>query len=306
MKVADLYNASGDKPIFSLEVFPPRNGEPLDMVFHTVEKLKKFNPGFVSVTCCALGSPRGGTIPIAAEIKRRFGLESVVHFICTGRSKQDIENLLMDVWYSGIENVLALRGDPPAGQKKFIPHPQGHKYASEVVKQIKLMNEGKYLTSKEGQFREGKSTNFCIGVGAYPEGHPECQDKEQDLRNLKIKVNAGADYIVTQMFLEADHYLKFVERAKRIGIKIPIIPGVMPLAEYSQVDFVLKQLGIKIPKDFRRKLEECKSSQEDVKNICFDHTLSICQKILENGAPGIQFFTMDNPERTSELLKELK
>ncbi len=305
MKVADLY--TGKEPVFSIEVFPPANGEPVSMVFDTVEKLRKFNPGFVSVTCCALGSPRGGTIPLAAEIKRRYKIESVVHFICTEKSRQDIENLLMDVKYSGIENVLALRGDPPAGKKEFIPHPNGHRYGSDVVKQIKLMNEGKYLTEKEKEYRTGEKTNFCIGVGGYPEGHPECPDKKKDLQNLKTKVDSGADYIVTQMFLDAGHFLKFSENAKKAGIKIPIIPGVMPLERYSQVDFAMKQLGIEIPKKFREDLERHKDSKEDVRAICFQHTLSMCRRLLDEGkVPGIQFFTMDNPERAERLLKELR
>lgn len=304
MKVASLYNKG--KPVYSLEVFPPRNGETLDAVFNTIDSLLSFKPAFVSVTGGALGSQRGGTIAIAGMIKRKYGIEGVVHFTCVNKSKQDIENLLIEMKYNGIENVLALRGDPPIGEKKFTPHLEGHKYASELVEQIKLLNEGKYLTEKEGEYREGSPLNFGVGVGASPEGHPECPDKKKDLKHLKIKVDNGAGYIVTQLFFDADYYLQFAEEAHKIGINVPLIPGVMPIKKYAQVKFVLNQMEIGIPKDFKEQLETHKEDKEYIQKVCEEHTISMAKKLIENGAPGIQFFTMGRPEGTYKVLQELK
>jgi methylenetetrahydrofolate reductase (NADPH) len=302
MKVASLY---GENVVYSLEVFPPKNGEPLDMVFDTIESSLPFNSAFVSVTGGALGSRRGGTIAIAALIKRKYGIEGVAHFTCVNKSKQDIENLLIEMKYHGIENVLALRGDPPKGMREFIPHPEGHRYASNLVAQIKIMNEGKYLTEKEGEYREGIPTNFCIGVAAYPEGHPECGDKKKDLENLKIKADVGADYIVTQMFFDPDIYLEFREKAEKIGINIPIVAGVMPLESYPQVKFCLKQLKIYIPKDFINTLENHREDEDYIGQVCQEHTLSIVEKLIRNGIPGIQFFTLNKPARTYRILQKL-
>ena len=302
MKVANLY---GENVVYSLEVFPPKNGESLDTVFNTIDSLLPFNPAFVSVTGGALGSQRGGTIAIAALIKRKYKIEGVVHFTCVDKSKQDIENLLIEMKYNGIENVVALRGDPPKGMREFIPHPQGYRYGSDLVAQIKRMNEGKYLTEKEGKYREGISTSFCIGVVAYPEGHPECPDKKKDLENLKIKVDAGADYIVTQMFFDVDIYLEFREKAEKIGINIPIVAGVMPLESYSQAKFCLNQLRIYMPKDLKDTLENHKEDKMYIGKVCQEHTLSMVEKLIRNEVLGIQFFTMNKPARTYRILQKL-
>jgi len=302
MKVSELY--SGNSPVFSLEVFPPRNGETLSDIFYTIDSLLLFNPGFISVTGGALGSLRGGTIAITALIKRKYGIECIPHFTCVNKSKQDIENLLMEMKFSGIENVFALRGDPPKGQKEFIPHPQGHRYASELVEQIKLLNEGKYILSSEEKNYEPEPTNFVIAVAGYPDGHPECPDKEKDIMHLKMKVDNGADYIVTQLFFNTDVFLEFMERARKAGIDIHIIPGVMPMVRYSQINFISKQMGLKIPKKLNERLELYKDDKDAVAKLLEEHTLSMCKKLIEQGVPGIQFFTMDKPEGTKKVLQE--
>lgn len=303
MKVVELY--SSDKPVYSLEIFPPRNGESMDAIFNTLDNLMPFNPAFISVTGGALGSLRGGTIAIAALLKRKYRIEGIPHFTCVNKSKQDIENLLMDVKFNGIENVFALRGDPPMGQKEFIPHPQGHMYASELVKQIKLLNEGVYILSSVEKNYEPLPTNFGIAVAGYPNGHPECPDKKKDLMHLKIKVDNGADYIVTQLFFDIEVFLEFVENANKIGINIPIIPGVMPMDKYGQIKFVSKQMGIEIPKKLNNKLESYKDDKDAIAKILEGHTLFMCKKLIEQGSLGIQFFTMDKPEGTKKVLQEL-
>lgn len=303
MKVVDLYNQNG--PVYSLEVFPPRNGETTDAVFNTIDDLIGFKPAFVSVTGGALGSLRGGTIAIASDIKRKYGIDGIPHFTCVNRSIQDIENLLMEMKFSGIENVFALRGDPALGQKEFMAHPEGHKYASELVEQINKLNNGEYLMSIDNKDYEGIPTNFGIAVAGYPDGHIECSDKTKDLNNLKFKVDKGADYIVTQLFFDADIFLEFVENSKNIGIDVPIIPGIMPLDKYGQISFCSKQMGIEIPKKLKETLESHKEDKEAVKNILEEHTMEMCIKVIDKGTPGIQFFTMDKPEGTRKILEEL-
>ncbi len=302
MKVIEFYR---NPPIYSLEVFPPRNGEPLDRVFNTIDFLMEFKPAYISVTCGASGTPRGGTVPIAAKIKREYGLETVVHLTCADKSKQDIENLLMDVKYEGIENILALRGDPPQGEEVFRPHENGHRYASGFVEQISLMNEGKYLTEFEGVYLQGLPTSFGISVAGYPEGHPECSDAKKDLEHLKIKVDKGADYIITQMFFDVNHYLKFVKNVRYLGIDVPIVPGVMPLEEYSQIRHMLQKMKISIPQDFMKKLEKNKYDGPAVQKICTEHTLSLCKTLIEEGAPGIHFYTLNRPENTRKILQQI-
>ncbi len=303
MKVSNLYK--DEKPVYSLEVFPPRNGESLEAVYNTIDDLITFSPAFISVTGGALGSMRGGTIAIAAGIKRKYGIEGIPHFTCVNKSIQDIENMLMEMKFDGIENVFALRGDPPIGQDKFMPHPEGHKYAFELVRQIKNLNEGKYCTLSTEKNSETLPTNFGIAVAGYPDGHPECPDKKMDLQHLKTKVNNGADYIVTQLFFDTDVFLEFVENAIKIGIDIPIIPGVMPMDKYGQIKFISKQMGIEIPKKLKNKLEDFKDDKDAVKKMLEEHTLDMCNKLIAQGTPGIQFFTMDKPMGTRKILEEL-
>lgn len=303
MKASELYSMG--KPVYSLEVFPPRNGESMDAILDTLDNLMPFNPAFISITGGALGSLRGGTIAIAAGLKEKYGIECIPHFTCVNKSKQDIENLLMEMKFNEIENVFALRGDPPMGQKEFKPHPQGHRYASELVKQIKLLNEGEYILSSVEKNYKASPTNFGIAVAGYPNGHPECLDRDEDIKHLKIKVDNGADYIVTQLFFDTEVFLEFVENAKKIGIDIPIIPGVMPMDKYGQIKFVSKQMGIEIPKKLNDKLESYKDDNDAIGKILEEHTLSMCKKLMEQGAPGIQFFTMDKPEGTKKILQEL-
>lgn len=307
MKVVEFYKRSR-APVFSIEVSPPLNGASLDPIFDTINSLKEFNPAWCSVTCGALGRPRGGTISISGRIKRECGIESVVHFICMGRSKQDIENLLIEMKYEGIENLLVLRGDPPKGETGFRPHPKGHRFAYQLVRQIRLLNQGKYLAEKEGEYREGLPTDFCISVAGYPEGHPECPDKKEDLQHLKMKVDEGADCITTQLFFDADHYLRFVENARKIGVEVPIIPGVMPIANWPQLRFILnQQLGINIPQHLVEKLEKYHSDKDEVSAQKFgtEYIASMCESLVSGGAPGIHLYTMNSPARARRVIQEI-
>jgi|GEM_PF-156419 len=307
MKVAEIYKKA-KKPVFSIEMSPPLNGGSLDPVFNTIDAYKEFKPAWCSITCGALGRPRGGTIPLCGRIKRETGIETVAHFISMGRSKQDIENFLSDMKYDGIENVLALRGDPPSGDKKFRPHPKGHRFAYELVRQIKNVNQGKYLTEKEGDYCERLPSDFCISAAGHPEGHPECPDRKKGLEHLKIKVDEGVDYITTQLFFNPDHYLRFVENARKIGIQIPFIPGVMPIENWPQLRFIInQQLGIDIPKRFIRKLQKYHDKEDKVsaKKYSTEYIASMCETLIDGGAPGIHLYTMNSPTRGIGVIQEI-
>jgi methylenetetrahydrofolate reductase (NADPH) len=307
MKVGQIYEKAKG-PIFSIEVSPPLNGEPLEPVFNTIDAYQEFKPAWCSITCAALGRPRGGTIPLCGRVKRETGIETVAHFISVGRSKQDVENLLMDMKYEGIENVLALRGDPPVGCKKFHPHPKGHRFAYELVRQIKGTNQGRYLAEREGEYRKGLPTDFCISVAGHPEGHPECPDKKRGLEHLKMKVDEGADYIITQLFFNPDHYLKFVEEARKIGIQLPIIPGVMPIKNWPQLKFIMNQpLGIEFPEPFVKRLQNyhTKGDEASAQKFGTEYIASMCETLLNGGAPGIHLYTMNSPARGSGVIREI-
>ncbi|UCE97786.1 MAG: methylenetetrahydrofolate reductase [Dehalococcoidia bacterium] len=307
MKVGEIYKKA-KKPVFSIEMSPPLNGGSQDPIFNTIEAYKEFKPAWCSITCGALGRPRGGTISLCGRIKRESDIETVAHFISMGRSKQDVENLLMDMQYEEIQNVLALRGDPPAGDTKFRPHPKGHRYACELVKQIQDTNQGKYLAEKEGEYREGLPADFCISVAGHPEGHPECTDKKKGLSHLKIKVEEGVDYITTQLFFNPEHYLNFVENARKIGIQIPFVPGVMPIVNLAQLNFIINQnLGIEIPKDFMNKLQKYhdKGDKASAQKYGTEYITKMCQTLLDEGAPGIHLYTMNSPTRGRGIIESL-
>jgi len=307
MKVIDIYN-SASKPVYSIELSPPLNGTSAEPIFNTVSGLMKYRPAYCSVTCSALGSARGGTIPLAGKIKKDYGVETVVHFTCVAKSQQDIENMLMDVKYDGVQNILALRGDPPRGQKEFVPHEKGHSYASDFVAQIKRMNQGVYLSGTEGQYRNGEPTDFCVSVAGYPEGHPECPDKVTDLEHLKIKVENGADYIITQLFFDAGVYFDFVDRVRKAGIKIPVVPGVMPVESFPQIEFILKQpIGVKIPAEFVERLRGYKEAGDDLsaRKYGVEYMTTMCKALLEGGVPGLHMYTMNTPDRAGRIFELL-
>ena len=307
MKVGEIYKKA-KRPVFSIELSPPLNGGSLDPVFNTIDAFKEFKPAWCSITCGALGRPRGGTIPLCGRIKREAGIETVAHFISMGRSKQDIENLLSDMKYDGIENVLALRGDPPMGDREFRPHPKGHRFAYELVRQIKNTNQGKYLAEKEGDYCERLPSDFCISAAGHPEGHPECPDKKRGLEHLKMKVDEGVDYITTQLFFNPDHYLRFVENARKMGIQIPFVPGVMPIENWPQLKFIMGQrLGIDIPKRFMKKLQKYHDKGDKVSAQKFgtEYIASMCETLINEGAPGIHLYTMNSPTRGRGVIQEI-
>ncbi len=276
-----------NRPAFSFEFFPPKDDAGFALLFETIEQLVSCKPIYVSVTYGAGGSTRTKTLDLVGRIKNEIGLESMAHLTCVGSDAEEIKDILETLRDRGIENVLALRGDPPKGQEKFEKHEKGFGYGNELVEFIK------------------RDFDFCVGVAGYPEGHIECPDKAQDLINLKRKVDAGADFIVTQLFFDNKFYFDFVERASAIGIQVPIIPGIMPIMNVNQIKRFTKMCGATLPDALLSSLEAVQDNPDEVRRIGIDHATAQCENLVAEGAPGIHFYTLNRSNATLKILENL-
>jgi methylenetetrahydrofolate reductase (NADPH) len=286
MKIIDLLQQK--KHSFSFEFFPPNNQDGFEDLYKTIGRLKELNPSYVSVTYGAGGGTRRKTIDLVSKIEHEIGLESMAHITCVGSTKEEIDSILTEFRDNDIENVLALRGDPPQGEEIFIPKEGGFRYANELVEFIK------------------RKYDFCIGVAGYPEGHKECLTLEEDLENLKRKIDSGGDFIVTQLFFDNRFYFDFVERARKIGITVPIIPGIMPILNLGQVKRFTEMCGSSIPDKLLQKLESVKEDNAAVEAFGIDHALRQCQALLDNGVSGIHFYTLNRSRATRQILENLR
>jgi methylenetetrahydrofolate reductase (NADPH) len=293
VKVSDIlrFAAERGEPVFSFEFFPPRTEEGVRQLFETVEALRPLAPAFVSVTYGAGGSTRARTLEIVTRLERDTEVEAVAHVTCAGASRDEIAAVLDEVAAAGIQNVLALRGDPLRGETAFKPHPQGFRWASELVAFIR------------GQPRRW---GFCLGAAAYPEGHVETRDLARDLQNLKVKVDAGSDFLVTQLFFENAHYFRFVERARAAGIRVPILPGVMPMTNVEQIERFTAMCGATIPGPLRAAMEVRRSDPEAVLQLGVAYATLQCADLLRRGAPGIHFYTLNRSPSTRAILAALR
>ena len=285
MKIIDVLKQ--DKPAFSFEFFPPKDNDGFDKLFETIDNLKPLNPAFVSVTYGAGGSTRSKTIGLVGRIKKEIGLESMAHLTCVGHNSDEILNVLESIKKQNVDNVLALRGDPPAGEINFTKPNNGFGYAVELVQFI------------------CERFSFCVGVAGYPEGHPESSNREEDLFHLKKKVLAGASFIVTQLFFDNKYYFDFVASLRKIGVDVPVIPGIMPIVNLKQIKRFTKMCGATIPHDLMVRLEEAQDDPESVCQIGIDHAANQCRKLLMNGAPGIHFYTLNRSRATLSVLERL-
>jgi len=286
MKIQSLFGK--DQPVISFEFFPPKDDAGADALFQTIETLKQLTPSFVSVTYGAGGSTRRKTIDITERIKREIGIEAMAHLTCVGHSRGEILTLLEELEAAGIENIMALRGDPPKGETHFVPHPDGFRYASELVNFI----------------RSQKS--FCLGVAGYPEVHPEALSEEADLANLKRKVEAGGQFVVTQLFFDSKYYFDLVQRAEAAGIHVPIVPGIMPITNVAQIKRFTQMCGAKIPRDLMVELEAVEGNNEAVVQVGIQHTTNQCEVLLRGGAPGIHFYTLNKSLATRTIFLNLR
>jgi len=276
------------KPIFSCEFFPPKTEEGTVQLYETVRELKELGPGYVSVTYGAGGSTRGKTIEIVQKIKNELKIEAMAHLTCVGHSREELKDILDQIERAGIDNVIALRGDPPKGELEFKPHPDGFKNAIELVEFIK------------------KNYNFRAAVAGYPEGHVETPDKKTDWDRLHQKVQAGADFMITQLFFNNVDFMVFEKDMRARGISIPIIPGIMPITNFSQIVRFTKMCGAKIPEKMTQDLSKIEQDPEAVQNYGARSAITQCAELLKGGAPGIHFYTLNKSKSTRTIIESLK
>ncbi len=279
MRIKDMFHRKG--PVVSFEFFPPKTDEGMESLYRTVEALKPCRPSFVSVTYGAGGSTRERTLELVGRIKHELGVEAMAHLTCVGAAKKEIAATLGRLADAGIENVLALRGDPPKGQERFVAVEGGFGYASELV-----------------SFVRAEGYPFCVGAACYPEGHPECPDLDDDLAHLKRKVDAGVDFLITQLFFDNQDYLPFVRRARSAGIGVPITPGLMPVTNVSQIARFTKMCGARIPQELRRRLGIVERDPAAVVAAGVYWTATQAHQLLEHGAPGLHFYTLNQSSAT--------
>jgi methylenetetrahydrofolate reductase (NADPH) len=293
VKISDLLRFARERgePLFSFEFFPPKTDEGVRALFETVEALRPLGPAYVSVTYGAGGSTRQRTVDLVKRLKRESEVEAMAHVTCVGASQDEIAAVLDEIADAGVQNVLALRGDPPRGQDAFVPHPEGFRYASELVQ---------FIRSRPERWK------FCVGAACYPEGHVETRDLGQDLRNLKAKVDAGVDFLVTQLFFDDERYFGFVERARAAGIALPILPGIMPFTNVEQVERFTAMCGASIPSTLRAAMEVRREDAESARELGVAYASLQCADLLRRGAPGIHFYTLNRSTSTRAILSALR
>jgi methylenetetrahydrofolate reductase (NADPH) len=316
MKVTE-HLRQADKPIISLEILPPTKGKSIDSIFTLLDPFMEFKPSFINVTYHRAEQvfkkradghferveirKRPGTVGICAAIMHRYGVDAVPHLICGGFSREETENALIDLHFLGVNNVLALRGDAAANEKFFVPHPQGHRYADELVQQITDLNRGKYL---EEDIMDGVKTDFCIGVAGYPEKHFESPNIETDLYYLKRKIDLGADYVTTQMFFDNRYYHDYVKNCRENGLNIPIIPGLKPITSQRQLTMIPSIFSVDIPVDLSKAMLAARTP-EACEQVGTEWLLAQCRELLAQKVPVLHFYTLGKPHVVYNVLKQL-
>jgi methylenetetrahydrofolate reductase (NADPH) len=286
MKIVE--KLGGSRPAISFEFFPPKGQEGVDRLFQTVADLAPFAPAYVSVTYGAGGSTRQLTVDLVGRIQREVGIEAMAHLTCVGATQAELGGVLDQLQQKGVENVIALRGDPPKGATSFVTPEGGFGHASELAGFIK---------------RRG---SFCIAGACYPEKHPEAGSLDADMVNLKGKVDAGAEFLITQLFFNNADYFAFVERARQAGITVPIIAGIMPVTNVSQIKRFTAMCGARMPDALLQKLEPVAADADAVGEIGVQHAVEQCRELLEKGAPGVHFYTLNRSQATVEILRRLR
>jgi methylenetetrahydrofolate reductase (NADPH) len=287
MLIRSLFD--GSQPVFSFELFPPKTEQGERALLKTVARLRELDPSFISVTYGAGGSTREKTIDIVSRIKHEFGIEAMAHLTCVGHGRDEIASILDRIQACGIENVLPLRGDPPQGESAFVRPENGFGQASELV-----------------DFIRERGYPFCLAGAAYPEGHVECRDLDLDLTHLMRKVQAGVDVLITQLFFDNTDYFAFMDRARKAGIGLPIVPGIMPITNVAQIERITRMCGSRIPDGLRERMHAVEDDEEAVNQVGIEHSTQQCRELLAGGAPGIHFYTLNKSPATAAILAELR
>ncbi|MFP4060070.1 MAG: methylenetetrahydrofolate reductase [Bacteroidota bacterium] len=314
MKVIDKIRKS-EKTYFSFELLPPLKGSSIEAIYKSIDPLIEFDPININITYHQqevvykrlpsgllekkIIRKRPGTVAISAAIKFRYKVSVVPHLICGGFSKEETEDALIDLNFLEMHNILVLRGDPPKGEKYFIPEPGGHSHSVDLVKQIMNMNKGIYL---DESMQNTTPTNFSIGVAGYPEKHFEAPNMNTDLKRLKEKVDAGADYIVTQMFFDNSKFFSFVDECRKIGIKVPIIPGLKPITTLRDIQLLPQVFHIDIPEDLVNDIDKCKDNKQ-AKQVGVEWSIQQSKELKEYGVPAIHYYTIGISDNISQIAK---
>jgi len=316
MKVTD-HIAAAKQTLVSFEVLPPLKGKGIEALYSHLDPLMEFKPSFINVTYhrsehvfkkTADGNfqkvvvrKRPGTESICAAIMNKYDVDTVPHLICGGFSVNDTEDALINLRYLGIDNVLVLRGDAAKNETAFEPEPGGHKYASDLLKQVANLNAGIYL---EDELKGTHKTDFCIGVAGYPEKHFEAPNMDTDLHYLKAKVDAGADYIITQMFFDNAKFFAFEKACRDMGITVPIIPGLKPIYTRKQLTVLPKTFSIELPTDLSTAVAQCKTDQE-VEKIGTEWLLAQSKELKKAGVPVLHYYTLGRPLMIADVVRDL-
>lgn len=317
MKVTEhLRNANG-KTLFTIEILPPLKGENIKSIFDNLDPLMEFKPPFIDVTYHReeyvykkmesgllekrSTRKRPGTVGICAAIQNKYKIDTVPHIICGGFSREETENALIDLHFLGIDNILVLQGDAIKSEPKFVPEPDGHRYASELLQQAIKMNNGLYL---DDELQGTSPTNFCIGVAGYPEKHFSAPNLKADLKYLKLKVDLGAEYIVTQMFFDNKKYFDFVNECRKVGINVPIIPGIKPITSKNQLNVLPKTFHIDIPEELAEAVEQCKDNAA-VRQVGIEWCIQQSKELVKHSVPTLHYYSMGKSDPIYSIAKAL-
>ncbi|ABO50707.1 5,10-methylenetetrahydrofolate reductase [Desulforamulus reducens MI-1] len=285
MKISTLYQSQN--PVISFEIFPPKSTSPVETIYETLEGLIKLEPGFISVTYGAGGSSRDRTKEIAATIKNRYKIEALAHLTCVGQAVNEIDQILNELQEENIENVLALRGDPPADAQNYDFSDSDFKYASDLVRHIK------------------NSSNVCVAAAAYPEGHAHCRRLSDDLNWLKYKVDQGVDFLISQLFFDNRIFYNFLENALRVNIHCPVVAGILPVLNAKQIKRIISLCGASMPAKLLMLVDKYGDNAEDMEKAGIEYASQQVRDLLESGVDGIHLYTMNKPQQVTEILKNV-
>jgi methylenetetrahydrofolate reductase (NADPH) len=317
MKIVDHIKNADGKTLFSIEILPPLKGENIKSLYDNLDPLMEFKPPFIDVTYHReeyvykkkengllekiSTRKRPGTVGICAALQNHYKVDTVPHIICGGFSKEETENALIDLHFLGIDNVLALQGDAIKTEARFVPEPNGHRFASELLEQIACMNSGKFL---DEDLTSASPTDFCIGVAGYPEKHFSAPNLKVDLKYLKQKVDLGAQYIVTQMFFDNKKYFTFVQQCREAGITVPIIPGIKPITAKVQANVLPTIFHIDFPEELTDEVEKCKDNAA-VRQVGVEWAVAQSKELMKFGVPTLHFYSMGKSDPIYRIAKEL-
>lgn len=302
-------------PLFTFELLPPLKGHSIERIYTAIDRLIEYSPAYINFTSHRNETVfrerpdgllekrvvrlRPGTIALAAAVKYKYNIPVVPHILCGGFTKEETENVLIEMKFLGIDDVLALRGDPQKGSRSFIPEKNGHTYTAELVKQIADMNNGKYL---EDTLESAEPANFCIGVAGYPEKHFEAANKQIDMENLRRKIEAGASYIVTQMFFDNEQFFRFREDCIKAGIDVPIIPGIKPVSAINDIRLLPQTFHIDLPNDLFKEVRKCRDDAE-AREAGIDWAVMQSKELIKAGVPGIHYYTLGRSDNIARIVK---